>query len=101
MTTGNSPTTQTRRPDRAALVIAAFLAALAGLIFWDSSRLAKIASYSGIGPATIPFVIAGGLLFCPPGPSLQRYAQTFPCANVRKLRLWSGSSAVLPPRCCC
>ncbi|MEZ2221698.1 tripartite tricarboxylate transporter TctB family protein [Rhizobium sp. RCC_161_2] len=63
MTTGNSPPTQTRRPDRAALVIAAFLAALAGLIFWDSSRLAKIASYSGIGPASIPLVIAGGLLF--------------------------------------
>jgi putative tricarboxylic transport membrane protein len=62
MSKGNTPLTQTRRPDRAALVIAVFLAGLAGLIFWDTSRLAKITSYSGIGPATIPFVIASVLL---------------------------------------
>ncbi len=62
MSKGNTPSTQTRRPDRAALVIAVFLAGLAGLIFWDTSRLAKITSYSGIGPATIPFVIASVLL---------------------------------------
>ena len=63
MSKGHAPSTEKRRPDRAALFIAAFLEALAGLIFWDTSRLAKIASYSGIGPATIPFVIACGLLF--------------------------------------
>ncbi|CAN7319661.1 tripartite tricarboxylate transporter TctB family protein [Pararhizobium sp. LjRoot255] len=62
MSKGHTPSTETRRPDRAALVIAVFLAALAGLIFWDASRLASMGGYSGIGPATIPFVIAGGLL---------------------------------------
>lgn len=62
MSKGHTPSTETRRPDRAALVIAVFLAALSGLIFWDASRLASMGGYSGIGPATIPFVIAGGLL---------------------------------------
>ncbi len=62
MSQGHTPSTEKRRPDRAALAIAVFLAVLAGVIFWDTSRLAKIASYSGIGPATIPFVIASGLL---------------------------------------
>jgi len=62
MSQGHTPSTETRRPDRAALVIAAFLAGLAGLIFWDTSRLATIASYSGIGPGTVPFVIACALL---------------------------------------
>jgi putative tricarboxylic transport membrane protein len=62
MSKGHTPSTETRRPDRAALVIAVFLAALGGLIFWDASRLSSMGGYSGIGPATIPFVIAGGLL---------------------------------------
>lgn len=62
MSEGHTPSTETRRPDRAALVIAVFLAALGGLIFWDTSRLASATGYSGVGPATIPFVIAGGLL---------------------------------------
>jgi putative tricarboxylic transport membrane protein len=51
-----------RRPDGVALAVAVFLAALAGLIFWDSSRLAAMANYSKIGPATVPFVIAWCLL---------------------------------------
>ena len=62
MSKGNHPSTQARRPDRAALVIAVFLAALGGLIFWDASRLAAMANYSRIGPATVPYVVATGLL---------------------------------------
>ena len=62
MSKGPSPSTETRRPDRAALVIAVFLAGLAALIFWDTSRLASATGYAGIGPATIPFVVAGVLL---------------------------------------
>jgi putative tricarboxylic transport membrane protein len=62
MSKGHTPSTETRRPDRAALVIAVFLAALGGLIFWDASRLASATGYSGIGPATTPFLIAGSLL---------------------------------------
>ncbi|MBP1858634.1 tripartite tricarboxylate transporter TctB family protein [Rhizobium herbae] len=62
MSKGHAPSTEKRRPDRAALFIAVFLAALGGLIFWDTSRLAGAGGYSGVGPATIPFVIASGLL---------------------------------------
>lgn len=50
-----------RRPDRAALVIAAGLAALGVLIAWDASRLGTGGSYARIGPQTIPYVIALGL----------------------------------------
>ncbi|HZY69060.1 MAG TPA: tripartite tricarboxylate transporter TctB family protein [Devosia sp.] len=47
-----------RRPDRAALVIAALLLVLAGVIAWDASRLGGAAQYARIGPQTIPYVIA-------------------------------------------
>ena len=47
-----------RRPDRAALFIAVFLAVIAAIMFWDVSRLSAVANYSRIGPATVPFFIA-------------------------------------------
>lgn len=62
MTKGHHPSTPTRRPDRAALFIAAILAAIAGLIFWDVSRLTGAAGYSQVGPTTVPYAIAWCLL---------------------------------------
>lgn len=50
-----------RRPDRAALAIAAVLLVLAGVVAWDASRIGGIVQYARIGPQTIPFVIAGCL----------------------------------------
>lgn len=53
-----------RRPDWAALVIAAGLFVLALVIAWDASRLGSGGTYARIGPQTIPYVIAlclGGL----------------------------------------
>lgn len=50
-----------RRPDRAALVIAPVLFAIAALIWWDAGRLAEMSNYSRIGPATVPHVVAIGL----------------------------------------
>ncbi len=58
MNKGNSPSVETRRPDRAALIIAVVLAAIAGLIFWDVSRLTGLAGYSQVGPTTVPYAIA-------------------------------------------
>jgi putative tricarboxylic transport membrane protein len=58
MSKGNNPSVTTRRPDRAALIIAVVLAAIAGLIFWDVSRLTGLAGYSQIGPTTVPYAIA-------------------------------------------
>ncbi|MHA7967852.1 tripartite tricarboxylate transporter TctB family protein [Rhizobium sp. CAU 1783] len=59
--TGRS-STETRRPDGAALVIALVLAGLAALIFWDVARLSEVAGYSPVGPATVPKWIAFGLI---------------------------------------
>jgi putative tricarboxylic transport membrane protein len=47
-----------RRPDRAALIIAAVLLVLAVVIAWDASRLSGAARYARIGPQTIPYIIA-------------------------------------------
>ena len=51
-----------RRPDRAALVIAVVLVAIAGTIFFDVARLKGMAGYSQVGPATIPDWIAFALV---------------------------------------
>lgn len=47
-----------RRPDWAALVIAAGLLALAVVVALDASRLGAGGAYARIGPQTIPYVIA-------------------------------------------
>lgn len=51
-----------RRRDMAALVIAAGLAIVAGVMLWDSARLADLGGYSGVGPASVPRVVAFCLL---------------------------------------
>ncbi len=50
------------QPDRAGLVIAAILAALAVLIFWQTRQMPVAAQYARVGPTTFPYVISGGLL---------------------------------------
>lgn len=55
------PETQ-RRPDRAALVIAAGLAIFGAVILRDAARLADLGGYSGIGPGTVPKVVGIGLI---------------------------------------
>ncbi|RWX76550.1 tripartite tricarboxylate transporter TctB family protein [Neorhizobium lilium] len=51
-----------RRPDWAALVIAAILLIVAGVILFDVSRLRDVGGYSQVGPATVPSWIAYGLI---------------------------------------
>jgi putative tricarboxylic transport membrane protein len=50
--------TERRRPDRAALLIAAGLLVLAAVVAWDTTRLAAGGAYARVGPQTIPYVIA-------------------------------------------
>ena len=53
-----------RRPDWAALVIAAALAVVAVVIAWSTASHGAGASYARVGPTTMPYVIAvafGGL----------------------------------------
>ena len=47
-----------RRPNRAALAIAAMLLVIAAVVAWDASRLGGAASYARIGPATFAYAIA-------------------------------------------
>ncbi|MFG3597682.1 tripartite tricarboxylate transporter TctB family protein [Bradyrhizobium sp. RDI18] len=49
-----------RHIDRAGVVIAAALAALAAVLVWDASRLSSTSMY-GMGPEAMPVVVAVGL----------------------------------------
>ncbi len=71
-------TTETRRPDGAALVIALVLAGLAALIFWDVDRLGDVVGYSPVGPATVPKWIAFGLLGLAAWTALAAFRRDFP-----------------------
>lgn len=61
MTAAEQSSAAKRRPDGAALAIAVVLLAIAGLIFFDTSRLSAVATHARIGPATVPYLVAGGL----------------------------------------
>ena len=50
-----------RRPDRAALVIAAILIIASIAIAWSTSQAGGVAGYSPVGPKTFPYIIAGGM----------------------------------------
>jgi len=56
------PKADARRPEWAAFAIAAVLLIIAGVMFWDVSRLRGMGGYSGIGPATVPDAIAAVLV---------------------------------------
>ncbi|MGQ0680815.1 tripartite tricarboxylate transporter TctB family protein [Bradyrhizobium sp.] len=57
---GASPPPAAPDVDRAGLVIAFLLAALAAVLVWDASRLPAGAMY-GVGPGAMPIVVAVGL----------------------------------------
>ncbi|MDB5542824.1 MAG: family transporter, small [Devosia sp.] len=67
-----------RRPDRAALVIAAGLLALALLVAWDASRLGAGGAYARIGPQTIPYLIAVCLAGLSAWTVVAAYRHSFP-----------------------
>ena len=62
MSKGIAPSHATRRPDWAALCIAASLVIIAGIIFWDVSKLPELGGYSKIGPASMPHAVAWCLI---------------------------------------
>ncbi len=51
-----------RRPPWAAFLIAAGLAGLAAVMLWDAGQLRQGGGYSGVGPASVPRIVAFGLL---------------------------------------
>jgi putative tricarboxylic transport membrane protein len=67
-----------RRPDRAALVIAAALAALAAVIFWQTRAMPVSAQYARVGPTTLPYVVAAGLALLAVGTAVSAVRGGFP-----------------------
>jgi len=51
-----------RRRDTAALIVAAGLVVIGAVLLWDSSRLADLGGYSGVGPASVPRVVGVALI---------------------------------------
>lgn len=66
------------RPDGAALVIAAGLAALAVIVFWRTSAMPVTAQYARVGPTTLPYVIAAGLAALALGTAISAWRGGFP-----------------------
>ena len=67
-----------RRPDLAALAIAAVLVAIAAVIFFDVARLKGAAGYSQVGPATVPDWIAFGLIGLAIWTAIEAFRGDFP-----------------------
>lgn len=76
MTTG-SPSRE-RRPDGAALVIAAVLAGLAVVIFWQTSQMRLPPLQQRVGPTVFPYVIATGLVLLAIGTVVSAMRGSFP-----------------------
>lgn len=76
MTTGSSG--PQRRPDGAALVIAAILAGLAIVIFWQTSQMRVPPIQQRVGPTVFPYVVAGGLVLLAIGTVFSALRNGFP-----------------------
>lgn len=76
MTTDN--TISARRPDWAALLIAAVLAVIAAVIIWQTSLMRVPPIQAKVGPTVFPYIIAGGLAVLAVGTALSALRGSFP-----------------------
>ena len=74
----SAPVSNERRPDGAALVIAAGLAALAAVVFWQTMAMPVTAQYARVGPTTMPFVMSGFLAVLAVGHVLMAFRHGLP-----------------------
>lgn len=90
MTEGNHHTTGKRRPDRAALIVAAGLLLLAVIIAVDMQRLSNVASYARIGPQTVPLIVAACLAGLAIWTAIEAWRGDFPEREPQEARpvLW-------------
>jgi putative tricarboxylic transport membrane protein len=79
MTNGSS--SRERRPDGAALVIAAILAGLAVIIFWQTSQMRLPPVQQRVGPTVFPYVIASGLVLLSIGTVVSALRNGFPARS--------------------
>lgn len=76
MTTGS--TQPQRRPDGAALVIAVILAAIAIIIFWQTSQMRVPPIQQRVGPQVFPYLVASGLVLLAIGTLVSALRNGFP-----------------------
>jgi putative tricarboxylic transport membrane protein len=76
MSTGGS--SLKRRPDGAALVIAAVLAAIAAIVVWQTMQMRVMPIQAKIGPTVFPYIIAGGLAVLAVGTAISAFRGSFP-----------------------
>ena len=76
MTIGSSK--PERRPDGAALVIAAILAGIAIVIFWQTSQMRVPPIQQRMGPTVFPYVVATGLFLLAIGTVVSAMRNGFP-----------------------
>lgn len=76
MNAGRSRTS--RRPDGAALVIAAVLAGIAIVIFWQTSQMRVPPVQQRVGPTVFPYIVATGLLLLAVGTVVSALRNGFP-----------------------
>jgi putative tricarboxylic transport membrane protein len=75
----NEPLVQPeRRPDWAALSIAAFLVIIAGVIVWDMTRLPPPGRYDPLGATGFPYIVAAGLVILAIGMVWDAWRGSFP-----------------------
>lgn len=70
--------TTTRRPDGAAFVIAAILAGIAVVIFWQTSQMRVPPVQQRVGPTVFPYVVASGLVLLSIGTLVSGLRRGFP-----------------------
>ncbi|BBE70695.1 tripartite tricarboxylate transporter TctB family protein [Oharaeibacter diazotrophicus] len=73
-----SGSSRQRRPDGAALAIAAGLAVVSAVIFWNTANLGGGASYARIGPTAFPYAIATALALLAVGTAAKAWRGAFP-----------------------
>ncbi|PZQ50345.1 MAG: tripartite tricarboxylate transporter TctB family protein [Rhodovulum sulfidophilum] len=85
------------RPDRAALVIAALLALLAAVIFWQTRAMPVAGQRTTIGPATSPYLVAAGLALLAVGHVFAAFRSGFPARDADRIgpMLWIVGGLVL------
>jgi putative tricarboxylic transport membrane protein len=89
---------QDRRVDPAGIVVAALLAVLAGLIFYDMTTLQITQTY-GVGPKAMPIVVATGLILLAVGNLVLAFRNEFPeretPAHLPMVLILGGLAAVI------
>jgi putative tricarboxylic transport membrane protein len=68
-------------PDRPALVIAALLALVAAVIFWQTSGMRVAGQQTKVGPTTLPYLVAAALALLAVGHVVSAFRHGFPARD--------------------